>query len=338
MPRAAVDREHMLRAIELAERGRFTAHPNPLVGAVVVDPAGRVVGEGYHVRKGGSHAEALALAEAGPAARGSTVYVTLEPHNHMGTMPPCTEALLAAGVARVVVALVDPNPLVMGSGIDRLRHAGVEVEVGVAGAEAVEQNRDYIHHATTGLPWVVAKSAISIEGLAAAPDGTSQWITGEAARADGHHLRAAADAVMVGSGTWLADQPRLTVRMDGYDGPQPLRVVMDRRGRIDGQRPGPDLVYRGSLTEALADLGGRGVVNLLVEGGPTLSAALSAAGLVDEYVVYMAPLALAGAVTLADGRRLRLASHRPVGADVRIEFRRPHPPLPRVESDSMCRR
>ena len=308
----------MLRAVALAESGRHTAHPNPLVGAVVVDAGGAVVGEGFHRAPGEGHAEALALEMAGPRAKDGTLYVTLEPCNHHGRTPPCTDAVLASGVARVVVALEDPDSRVRGVGLQRLRDAGLAVEVGVGREEATDQNRDYLHHRASGLPWVVLKWAASVEGLQAAADGTSQWITGDDARADAHRLRAEADAVMVGSGTFLADQPALTCRLPGYDGPQPLRVVMDRRHRVPGDKGW--LVYDGSLKEALRDLGQRGVVRLLVEGGPTLGAALSGEGLVDEYVSYVAPLALAGAPTLSAGRRLRRRDIKEVGDDVRITW------------------
>lgn len=306
----------MGRAVVLAEGGRCTAHPNPMVGAVVVDVDGRIVGEGFHLRKGEPHAEEMALARAGEKARGGTLYVTLEPCTHAHRTPPCTEAVLASGIARVVVALQDADERVRGAGIARLRAAGVEVEEGVGADLAQAQIADYLHHRRTGLPYVVLKSAVSVDGLQAGADGTSKWITGEESRADVQRLRAEADAIMVGSGTVLADAPSLTCRLPGYDEPQPLRVVMDRRHRV-----APDegwICYDGTLKAALEDLGRRGVVRLLVEGGPTLAAALSSEGLVDEHIVYVAPLALSGAPTLAAGRSLELVDTTRLGGDVRL--------------------
>ena len=308
----------MRRALALAAEARHTAHPNPMVGAVITDPGGTNVGEGWHIGRGHPHAEQAALEAAGEQARGGTLYVTLEPCTHSHRTPNCTEAVIASGVTRVVVAMPDPDSRVRGEGVARLRAAGVTVDVGQGQHEAEELNRDYTHHRRTGRPFVVVKSAISIEGLQAAADGTSQWITGEAARADAHRLRAEADAVMVGSGTVIADNAALTCRLPGYEGPQPLRVVMDRRGRVP-ERDGW-LRFDGSLKEALAELGRREVVRLLVEGGPTLTGAFAAEGLVDEFVVYVAPLALAGAPTLSAGRRLRLAEAEPIGGDIRLRF------------------
>ena len=313
-----IDREHMLRAVALAETGRYTAHPNPLVGAVVIDVDGAVVGEGFHLAPGEGHAEALALAAAGDRARGGTLYVTLEPCAHHGRTPPCADAVVASGVARVVVAVGDPDTRVAGEGLTRIRSAGIEVEVGVGSVETAQQNRDYLHHRRTGLPWVVLKLAVSVDGLASADDGTSRWITGESARADVHRLRAEADAVMVGSGTFLADDPQLTCRLEDYRGPQPLRVVMDRRGRVD-ERDGW-LALRGTLKEALEDLGRRGVVRLLVEGGPTLAAAFTADGVVDQYVSYIGPVALSGAPTIGAAPRLDLVDVARFGDDVRLTW------------------
>lgn len=321
---AETERDLVLRCVALAEKGRLTAHPNPPVGAVVLDAQGTPVGEGFHRRPGTPHAEALALSEAGSRARGGTLYCTLEPCSHTNLTPPCADAILEAGIARVVFAVYDPDPRVRGSGAERLLAGGVDVEAGVAEAEATEQIRDYLHHRRTGLPWVVLKAARSIEGLQAAADGSSKWITGEESRADAQRLRAAADAVMVGSGTVLADEPLLTCRMAGYDGAQPLRVVMDRRGRVPSNARclgKGSVVYRAALKDALVDLGERGVVRLLVEGGPTLAAAFTSEGLVDEYVSYIGPLALAGAATLADGHRLRVCDVEAMGDDVRITWK-----------------
>ncbi|MGH8875215.1 MAG: bifunctional diaminohydroxyphosphoribosylaminopyrimidine deaminase/5-amino-6-(5-phosphoribosylamino)uracil reductase RibD, partial [Acidimicrobiia bacterium] len=226
-----MDLELMRRAIDLARPNR--THPNPRVGAVVVAPDGTVVGEGAHPGAGLPHAEALALAAAGDAAAGATLYVTLEPCGHHGRTPPCTETVVASGVRRVVVGVTDPDPRVAGAGLARLRATGLEVTVGVLEAEVEALDPAYFHHRRTGLPLVTLKAAITLDGQAAAQDGTSQWITGPEARADAHRLRAEADALMVGAGTLRVDDPLLTVRLDGYEGPQPVPVV------VAGRRPLP---------------------------------------------------------------------------------------------------
>ena len=355
------DEAWMARAVALAEGGRGTTSPNPMVGAVLVRD-GRVVGEGFHRAAGTAHAEAVALAAAGPAAAGATCYVTLEPCAHHGRTPPCADALVAAGVARVVAAVTDPDPRVDGAGLARLRAGGVEVGVGTGAAAAATQNAAYLTHRRLGRPRVTLKAAASLDGKVAAPDGSSQWITGPAARADGHRLRAEADAVLVGAGTALADDPRLTVRLPGHAGRQPLRVLADATGRVgtgghlfDGEaetlvattpaapaaavdawkaagaevlvcEEAPAGVELDGLARALGD---RGVLELLVEGGPRLQASLWAAGLADRLVWYLAPLAIggagapglldgAGAATLADARRLRLASVDRLGDDLRV--------------------
>jgi len=351
----------MARAIALAEGGRGATSPNPMVGAVLVRD-GRVVGEGFHEAHGRPHAESVALAAAGAAAAGATCYVTLEPCAHHGRTPPCADALVAAGVARVVAATADPDPRVDGAGLARLRAAGVEVSVGAGAAAAGEQNAAYLTHRRRGRPRVTLKAAASLDGKVAAPDGTSQWITGPDARADGHRLRAEADAVLVGAGTALADDPRLTVRLPGHAGRQPLRVLADAAGRVgtgghlfDGEAPtlvattptapaaavdawklaGAEVLICKEapagldLDDLLRALAARGVLELLVEGGPTLQASLWAAGLADRLVWYLAPLAIggagapgllggAGAATLADARRLRLASVDRLGDDLRV--------------------
>jgi diaminohydroxyphosphoribosylaminopyrimidine deaminase/5-amino-6-(5-phosphoribosylamino)uracil reductase len=358
------DEAWMARAVALAEGGRGTASPNPMVGAVLVRD-GRVVGEGFHRAAGLAHAEAVALAAAGELAAGATCYVTLEPCAHHGRTPPCADALVAAGVARVVAALPDPDRRVGGAGLARLRAAGVRVEVGTGADQAAEQNAAYLTHRRLGRPRITLKAAASLDGKVAAPDGTSQWITGPAARADAHRLRAEADAVAVGAGTALADDPRLTVRLPGWSGRQPLRVLVDAAGRVeatghlfDGEAEtlvattpaapaaavdawkaaGAEVlmceptVTAGRAAVDLHDLtralGERGVLELLVEGGPRLQASLWAAGLADRLVWYLAPLAIggqaapgllgAGAATLADARRLRLASVDRLGDDLRV--------------------
>jgi diaminohydroxyphosphoribosylaminopyrimidine deaminase/5-amino-6-(5-phosphoribosylamino)uracil reductase len=357
------DEAWMARAVALAEGGRGATSPNPMVGAVLVRD-GRVVGEGLHQAAGRAHAEAAALAAAGADAAGATCYVTLEPCAHHGRTPPCADALVASGVARVVAAMADPDPRVDGAGLARLRAAGVEVVTGVGAEAAADQNAAYLTHRRLGRPRVTLKAAASLDGKVAAPDGTSQWITGPPARADGHRLRAEADAVLVGAGTALADDPRLTVRLPGHGGRQPLRVLADATGRVgpgghlfDGEAPtlvattpaapptavdawkaaGAEVLScredpggRGvDLHDLLRGLAARGVLELLVEGGPRLQASLWAAGLADRLVWYLAPLAIggagapgllggAGAATLADARRLRLASVDRLGDDLRV--------------------
>jgi diaminohydroxyphosphoribosylaminopyrimidine deaminase / 5-amino-6-(5-phosphoribosylamino)uracil reductase len=355
------DEAWMGRAVTLAEGGRGRTSPNPMVGAVLVRD-GRVVGEGYHRAAGLAHAETVALAAAGEQAAGATCYVTLEPCAHHGRTPPCADALVAAGVTRVVAAMADPDPRVDGAGLARLRAAGVQVVTGVGAEAAATQNAAYLTHRRLGRPRVTLKAAASLDGKVAAPDGTSRWITGPAARADAHRLRAEADAVCVGAGTALADDPRLTVRAGGHTGRQPLRVLVDAAGRVgtgghlfDGEAAtlvattptapaaavdawkaaGAEVLVckeapAGVDLEHLARaLGERGVLELLVEGGPRLQASLWAAGLADRLVWYLAPLAIggagapgllggAGAATLADARRLRLASVDHLGDDLRI--------------------
>ena len=229
------DIEFMAEALRLAEKGLYTTHPNPRVGSVIVSD-GRVVGRGFHRRAGEPHAEVVALAEAGEAARGATVYVTLEPCSHQGRTPPCADALIAAGVGRVVAAMVDPNPEVSGQGVERLRQAGIEVDVGVLEAQARALNPGYVRRISGGLPYVRCKLAMSLDGRAAMRDGTSKWITSEAARRDAQFLRARSDAILTGSGTLTYDDPSLNVRLapeefpcdlSAEEVPQPLRVVLD---------------------------------------------------------------------------------------------------------------
>ena len=316
----------MARAVALGATARATAPPNPWVGAVLVTPDGGVW-EGATNPPGGPHAEAVALRSAGADARRSTLYVTLEPCSHQGRTAPCADALIAAGVGRVVVALADPDPRVAGRGLARLRDAGVVVEVGLGAEEAAGQLAAYLKHRTTGRPWVVLKLAASLDGRTAAPDGTSRWITGEAARADVHRLRAESDAVLVGAGTVRADDPALTVRL--APGRDPARVVL---GRVpEGAQVRPALEVSGDLGDLLDDLGRRGVVQLLVEGGATVAHGFHADGLVDRYVLYLAPtlfggddargmFAGPGAATLADMWRGRIVDVTRLGDDLRVEL------------------
>jgi diaminohydroxyphosphoribosylaminopyrimidine deaminase/5-amino-6-(5-phosphoribosylamino)uracil reductase len=328
------DVQHMRRAMALAATVRGSTAPNPWVGCVVF-PAARATGvatffEGATAAPGGPHAEATALVEAGEAARGSTLYVTLEPCAHHGRTPPCTDAIIAAGVSLVVIGIEDPDQRVAGRGIAALRDAGIEVTEGVAAEEVAEQLAPYIKHRRTGHPWVVLKMAASLDGRTAAPDGSSRWITGEAARRDVHRLRESSDAVLVGAGTVRADDPELTVRLDGESAgdEQPLRVVLGRAP--EGAKVQPALELEGDLDGVLGELGKRGVLQLLVEGGATVAHDFHVAGLVDRYVLYLAPalfggddgrpiFAGPGAGTIADVWRGRLVSVEQLGDDLRVE-------------------
>jgi diaminohydroxyphosphoribosylaminopyrimidine deaminase/5-amino-6-(5-phosphoribosylamino)uracil reductase len=321
------DRYYMQRALALAKRGLGWTSPNPAVGAVVVRD-GQIVGEGYHQKAGEPHAEVHALRQAGARARGSTLYVTLEPCNHYGRTPPCTEAILAAGVRRVVAATADANPAVRGRGLLELLRAGLEVQVGVGRQEARRLNDAFAKYITTHLPWVSLKMAMSLDGKVATRTGDSRWITGPAARRVGHELRHRHDAVLVGIGTVLADNPRLTVRLCG--GRNPVRLVLDSslrlplQARLVGEAPaaptwvittprhdpqrrnlleeiGVEVVVvpgegrRVDLPAMLELLGKQGIASVLVEGGPTVNAAFLEAGLVDQVYLFLAPRILGGA-------------------------------------------
>ncbi len=316
---SSFDERAMRRALELAERGLFTTDPNPRVGCVIAQGEA-VVGEGWHMRAGEPHAEVLALAAAGPRARGGTAYVTLEPCNHHGRTPPCVDALLASGIKRVVYAVRDPNPRVNGSGAARLAAAGVETVVGLLAREAAELNPGFLQRMRRQRPFVRLKTAASIDGRTALADGASRWITSEAARADVQRWRARSSAIMTGVGTLLADDPALNVRLPGAER-QPLRVVLDSRWRSPAtaklfRTPGRSLVLGAAevgaaakdlraagaeidrvpavhdgldLAAVLTLLAQREVNELLVEAGPKLSGALLAGQFVDEWLVYLAP-------------------------------------------------
>lgn len=319
------DVEFMARALRLARRGLYTTDPNPRVGCVIVAD-GEIVGEGWHERAGEAHAEVAALTAAGERARGATVYVTLEPCCHVGRTGPCTDALIEAGAGRVVAAMADPNPHVAGQGLERLREAGIPAEAGVLEAEAAALNPGFIKRMERGLPYVRLKIAASLDGRTALASGESQWITGAAARADGHRLRARSSAVLVGIGTALADDPQLTARDTGFPVErQPVRVVLDSDLRLptrarmlnDGGRT---IVFTATDTAGefpqtagttIERVGRRGdhldleavlrrlaeleCSEVLVEAGAKVNGALLAAGLADEIIVYLAPTLLGDA-------------------------------------------
>lgn len=355
MQQQVTTEQAMARAVELAARGLGRTAPNPVVGCVVLDAAGIVVGEGWHDRAGGPHAEVVALADAGEAARGGTAVVTLEPCRHTGRTGPCTTALLEAGIARVVVAVPDPTETA-GGGADLLRRKGVDVVEGVGREAAEHGNRAWLHAVTTGRPWVTWKLASTLDGRTAAADGTSRWITGPTAREAVHRLRAERDAVLVGAGTLRADDPHLAVR--GLDDvTQPLRVVLDPRAEVpltarvlDDVAPTLVVVAEGTdaarLTDAgvdvlavpagergldlavlLAALHARGVHSVLLEGGAHLAASAVAADLVDEVVAHIAPallgagspvLADAGITTMTEALRLTTTDVARLGDDVAV--------------------
>ena len=351
------DHEFMARALRLAQRGLYSTTPNPRVGCVIVKD-GVVVGEGWHRRAGEPHAEAYALAAAGKAARGATVYVTLEPCSHHGRTPPCAEALLEARVARVVAAMQDPNPLVAGRGLALLAADGVRAECGLLEAEAGELNIGFVSRMARGRPWVRLKLAASLDGKTALNSGASQWITAQAARQDGHRWRARACAILSGIGTVREDDPQLNVR--GVDtARQPLKVVVDSRldlspearllisGRVlvatasdVPARAGP-LLRRGAevirlenaagkvdLAALLGELARRGVNEVHVEGGLRLNGALLEAGLVDELLLYLAPCLvgdkargmfdLPELTSLENKQRLCVREMRMIGSDLRV--------------------
>ena len=360
------DEAAMARAVALGQQGRATSAPNPWVGCVVVRD-GVVVGEGYHRRAGEPHAEAHALEAAGERARGATVYVTLEPCAHYGRTPPCVGGLLRAGVSRVVVGVLDPDRRVAGRGVAGLQAAGIQVDVGIGASAAACSLAAYLHQRRTGRAYCVLKAAISLDGRTAAADGSARWITGTAARADTHALRAQSQAVVVGAGTALADAPTLTVRdVDPLPDRQPLRVLLDSRGRVPAAGPlfdpalAPTLVITTAnadhacvaawhaagaevdevppepggagvdLEAALRRLAERGVLQAMVEGGPTVLGACVRAGLADRLVLYVGATTLSdagrpllagpGPRTLAEASHWRLLGVREVGNDVRLDY------------------
>ena len=359
----SMDSRWMAQALRLAELGLYGTSPNPRVGCVLVAD-GQCVGSGWHRRAGEPHAEVLALREAGDAARNATAYVTLEPCSHHGRTPPCADALIAAGIARVVVAVQDPNPAVAGAGIAKLRAAGIAVDIGLMEAGATELNRGFFARMSRGTPWLRSKIAISLDGRTALANGASKWITGAAARQDVQHWRARSCAVLTGIGTVLADDARLNVRDIGTER-QPLRVVLDSRLRMPATarmlEEGNVLIYAAqrdpekiaSLEKAgatvhmladernqvdlpamLRDLAQRGCNEVLLEAGRTLNGAMLRAGLVDELLLYVAPqllgdsargMAQLGELTALDQRiELKWQDVRQVGNDLRITVKVEH--------------
>ena len=354
---SAVDHGMMARALQLAERGLWTTSPNPRVGCAVVRD-GEIVGEGWHEKAGEPHAEVNALRAAGELARGATAYVTLEPCSHHGRTPPCAEALIAAGVSRVVAAMSDPNPLVAGQGLAMLRAAGIETASGLMENEARELNIGFVSRMTRGRPWLRLKVAASLDGKTALNNGVSQWITGPDARQDGHRWRARACAILTGIGTVRDDDPQLNVRAVETTR-QPLRIVVDSKletpltarilqggpvlvaAAVDDEKKAnllrlagaevlvlPNAAGKVELRDLLEELARRGINEVHAEAGFKLNGSLLREGLVDELLLYLAPCLIGHAasglfnlpeLTTLDGkRRLRIHDLRQVGADIRV--------------------
>ncbi len=356
---SATDHAMMARALQLAARGEFTSKPNPMVGCVIARKD-KIVGEGFHLRAGEAHAEVHALREAGDKARGATAYVTLEPCAHMGRTPPCADSLVAAGITRVVAACRDPFASVDGEGFRKLMAAGVLTETGLMEPAARELNRGFFSRIERGRPWVRVKLAMSLDGRTAMADGESKWITSRAARADVQAWRARSSAILTGSGTVLADDPQLTARLaDDAPVAAPLRVVLDTRGRLSGTRrifddtaptmavhaldmipDYPDSVAAFAvprdgegldLHATLSQLAQRDINEVQVEAGATLCGALFRDGLVDELLLYIAPVLLGdkgrpllgglGINLMSDRHNLDLIDTRQVGPDLRLLLR-----------------
>ena len=361
---SAHDHRFMARALRLAEKGLFTTTPNPRVGCVIVRD-GAIVGEGWHERAGEAHAEVRALRAAGERARGATAYVSLEPCNHTGRTPPCTTALIASGLKRVVAAMADPNPLVAGTGLSALSGAGLESAVGLLERQAQELNRGFISRMTRGRPWLRMKVAASLDGKTALNNGASQWITEEAARRDSHIWRARSCAVLTGIGTVKDDDPQLTVRAVATTR-QPKKILVDSRLEVsldakifDGSEvlvfcasgdrgkhaaladknatviERPDDRGKVDLTAMLEELGKRDMNEVLVEAGTKLNGSLLQTGLIDEFVIYLAPhligdqargmFGMPELTALSDRRSLTIIDMRQIGNDIRIIARPTNP-------------
>jgi len=327
----------MRRALRLAAKAKGHTSPNPMVGAVV-EKKGYILGEGYHAQAGADHAEAVALARAGRASRGATLYVNLEPCCHQGRTPPCVEEIISRGIRRVVASMEDPNPLVSGKGFSRLREAGIKVEVGLLGEEASKLNEAFIKFIRTGRPFVILKGALSLDGKIATMGGVSRWITGEEARRHVHRLRNQVDAVLVGIGTVLRDDPLLTTRLPNRKGKDPIRVIVDSQARtplnaqvlrsgspsltiiavsegvpedrLEGlKRTGAKILSlpgegRVSLSKLFARLGEMGVMSIMIEGGAEVNASALEEALVDKLILFYAPILIGGkdAPSLIGGR------------------------------------
>ncbi|MHB1125987.1 MAG: bifunctional diaminohydroxyphosphoribosylaminopyrimidine deaminase/5-amino-6-(5-phosphoribosylamino)uracil reductase RibD [Bacillota bacterium] len=323
------DKHYMRRALGLAKRAEGRTSPNPMVGAVIVKD-GRIIGKGYHHRAGTPHAEVHALKQAGPAARGATLYVNLEPCSHYGRTPPCAQAVLEAGISRVVAAINDPNPLVAGKGLKLLQDSGISVQVGILEEEARQLNEVFIKHITTGMPFITLKAAMTLDGKIATRTGESRWISGEASRLYVHRLRDRYDAVLVGIGTVLADNPMLTTRLPEGKGRDPVRVIVDSHLRIpleaqvvvlqespahtiiatlaeqDLQKVAAleargvrvleidELEGRVDMGKLMATLGRQGITSVLVEGGAEINASVLRQGIVDKVYFFVAPMLLGG--------------------------------------------
>jgi len=353
------DESHMRLALELAERGRGAVEPNPMVGAVVLDAKGEVVGEGWHEKYGGPHAELNAFAKAGERARGGTLYVTLEPCCHYGKTPPCTKAVIAAGIRRVVIAMRDPFPKVDGGGVRELENAGIEVEMGVCEKEALALNAPYLKLIRTGKPWVIAKWAMSLDGKIATRTGDSKWISAETSREHAHELRARVDAILVGSGTVFADDPMLTARPPGQRVLH--RAIVTRSGRLpevcrlrssarevpvivfttaEGAKrlegwknDGAEVIPVDDIGEILGELGKRRFTNILVEGGAGILGAFRDTNELDDVQIYLAPKLIGGLdakspvgglgiAELLEGSNWELAGVNRIDEDVHIVARR----------------
>jgi len=318
------DQQAMQIAITAADRARLISRPNPWVGAVIVTQSGEIF-EGSTSRVGGPHAEISAIRAAEKLTVGATIYTTLEPCDHTGRTGPCTQAIIDSGIKRVVVGIVDPDEKVSGRGISRLREAGVTVEIGILADQITAQLAPYIHHRKTKRPFVVLKMATTLDGRTAAADGTSMWITGETARQRVQVLRAQSDAILVGAGTVRADDPQLTVR--DVEGESPRRIVL---GEISNEaRVNPCTQWTGSLVDLLDELGKQDVLQLLVEGGPTVAASFHREGLINQYVLHLAPALSggsdglgvfegAGIATMADLWRGHIVSTQQLGDDIEI--------------------
>ncbi len=340
-----MEKKFMRRALELAEKGEGYTKPNPIVGAVIVRD-GRIIGEGYHERYGGPHAEVNALKSLREDAAGADMYVTLEPCAHYGKTPPCADAIIRHGIARVFIAAVDPNPVTSGKGIKKLMEAGIDVRTGLLEKEAARQNEIFFKYITTKRPFVILKSAMTLDGKIATSTGDSRWVTGEASRELVHRLRHKVSGIMAGIGTVLADDPLLTARREGVETSDPVRIIIDSRARIPADRRVlevtdktrtilavteaadpekireleakgvsviriPDRKGRVDLKILMKELGGRGIDSILLEGGAELNFSALTEGIVDKIMVFIAPKIVGGAEakTPVGGEGIKLMKH-----------------------------